>query len=451
MGFKSTFKNLSDKIFTPGSFVQNVAFSLSGNATVLGIGFLLTPLVARIYGPEAYGEFAIFTAVAGLIQPISTFQLPAGYVAAKSDEQFAILIKISFLTLIIISIFTGFGAIIYYSFNIFPELSGNLALFMPIYILLSGVFEIGRGWNIKLQEFKRSAQSKVVATVVGKSTTIGYGWFLGQNALGMVLGSIATFLLEAVGYVSNRMYSNIVQVFNTRINRWVLKETIKDFAIYPKYVTTNSIINNLSMQVPIYFIAAFYSVDKVGLFSLSLSLITIPVYLFGTSVGSVFLPKISAIIDEIDLRNKTVKELYHKIFYPGLFGLFLLAFALKLLLPFILGESWSGTSQLAALIAISFAFSLVSQPLANTYRLMHFENANLVLTIIFLSLKVIVLWIAANYGDLYIAVFAYLMVGLIHNATQVFVLFVKLNISSKFIIRDLLVVILSYILVYIII
>ena len=62
--------------------MQNVAFSLSGNAFVLGIGFVLTPIIARIYGPAAYGQFAIFTAVASLIQPISTFQLQAGYVAA---------------------------------------------------------------------------------------------------------------------------------------------------------------------------------------------------------------------------------------------------------------------------------------------------------------------------------------------------------------------------------
>jgi O-antigen/teichoic acid export membrane protein len=428
--------------------LQNVTFSLSGNAIVLGIGFLLTPLIARVYGPTAYGQFAIFTAIASLIQPISTFQLPAGYVAAKDDEQFSAIIKISLTTLLLVTLFVFVGGIIYITFGPIQKFPSQLALALPLYLFFAGLFAVSRGWNIKLEEFKRSAQSKVVATLAGKSTTLGYGWFLGQSAMGMVTGSIVAFILESAGYVSKGMWRDIKQVFHTRTTFNFVWQTMHDFIEYPKYVTTNSIINNFSTQIPIYFIAAWYTTDKVGLFSLSLSLVIIPINLVGVSIGSVFLPKISAIIKEDVQRNSTIIDLYNKLFYPGLIALILLAISLSFVLPLILGSDWQGTGDLAALIASSYAMSIVALPLANTYRLINYERANLILTIIFLLLKVLVMSLALHYGNFKITIFSYLIINLLHHGFQLLVLFKKLRISFSFVIRDIIVLVFIYFLFY---
>ena len=437
MGLITRIKDNIIRLSVRGSFTQNVAFSLSGNALVLGIGFLLTPLVARIYGPSAYGQFAIFTAIASLIQPVSTFQLQAGYVAAKNEEEFANLIKISFITLVVISLLVLIGSLIYISVGPIQQLSGHLALLLPVYIFFASVFAIISGWNIKLEEFKRSAQSKVIATLAGKSTTLGYGWLIAQSAMGMIFGSIATFILESVGYMSKGMRASISLVYRTKFSFSAFIQTINKFSSYPKYVTTNSIVNNFSTQIPIYFIAAWYTAGKVGLFSLALSLISIPINLIGTSIGAVFLPKISAIINNTTLRNETLVALYKKLFYPGLFGLFILALALNLALPIILGESWHGASQLSSFIALSFTFTIVSIPISVTYRLINFEQANLVITIVFIFLKIAGLASGLIMGNFIYSVFGYFAANILHNASQVFFLFKKLDIRTSFIIRDL--------------
>lgn len=428
--------------------MQNIAYSLSGNVFVLGIGFLLTPIIARIYGPSAYGQFAIFTAIASLIQPISTFQLQAGYVAAKNDEEFSSLIKISFLTLVATSLLVLLGSLIYISIGSIPKFSEQLALFLPLYIFFAGLFSIVRGWNIKLEEFKRSAQSKVIATLTGKSTTLGFGWIIAQSAMGMIYGSLVSFIIESVGYVSKKMRKSIKMVLRANLTIKSLKQAMKNFSGYPKYVTTNSIINNFSTQIPIYFIAAWYTTEKVGLFSLSLSLITIPINLIGTSIGAVFLPKISTIIYDSELRNKTIVTLYKKLFYPGLLGLILLALILKLALPVILGASWQGASQLSAFIALSFTFAIVSIPISVTYRLINFEQVNLSITIIFIFLKIAGLASGLIMGNFIYSIFGYFAASILHNAAQVFFLFKKLEIKTNFLLRDLFISISVFLIAY---
>ncbi len=434
----------------PNSFVRNVAYNLSGNTVVLGIGFLLTPIVARIYGPAAYGQFAVFTAIASLIQPISTFQLPAGYVSAKSNEQFSALVKISFATLFFVTLIVFLGAILHIKFGSVSQFPKKLALFLPLYIFFSGIFSISRGWNIKLEEFSRSALSKVIASITGKLTTLGYGWFIGQSAIGMITGNIIIYIIESVGYASNKMWRDIKLVFHTQISFKSIRRTFHDFIEYPKYVTTNALINNFSTQIPIYFIAAWYSTEKVGLFSLSLSLIIIPINLFGNSIGAVFLPKISSIIEDENLRNKAIFSLYKKLFYPGVIGLVLFAIILRIILPLLLGDSWEGIGHLSAVVAVSFAFSVVALPLSNTYRLIKYENINLIITILFLFFKISGMLIVSYIGDFRLTIFIYLLINLIHHGVKIIVLFKKLKITFNYVIRDLLIIVIFYITIYII-
>jgi O-antigen/teichoic acid export membrane protein len=85
---------------TKGSFTQNLAITFSGNVMAQVIGFAFTPFIARIYGPEAYGVFALFIAVVNNLSPLSTLQFPSGYVATKNDGEFYRIVKITLGVLI---------------------------------------------------------------------------------------------------------------------------------------------------------------------------------------------------------------------------------------------------------------------------------------------------------------------------------------------------------------
>ena len=56
---KDDIKRITEK----GSFIQNVSIVFSGNAASLFLQLIFAPIICRIYGPEAYGEFAYFNEI----------------------------------------------------------------------------------------------------------------------------------------------------------------------------------------------------------------------------------------------------------------------------------------------------------------------------------------------------------------------------------------------------
>ena len=49
------------------SFAENVLKLVTGSVFAQGIGLLASPIVARLFGPEAFGLAAIFSAIGSII------------------------------------------------------------------------------------------------------------------------------------------------------------------------------------------------------------------------------------------------------------------------------------------------------------------------------------------------------------------------------------------------
>ena len=128
----------------------------------------------------------------------------------------------------------------------------------------------------------------------------------------------------------------------------------------------------------------------------------------------------------------------------------LLAIALKLILPLLLGNSWEGAGHLSAFIALSFAFSVVALPISVTYRLIHFERVNLAITVVFIVLKIAGLASGLWAGNFIYSISGYFAASMLHNASKIFFLFKKLRIEISFIIRDVIISLLIFTLTYLI-
>lgn len=55
------------RALTSGQFVRNVATLAAGTAAAQAIAMVFSPIITRLYGPEAFGLLAIFTSVVGLL------------------------------------------------------------------------------------------------------------------------------------------------------------------------------------------------------------------------------------------------------------------------------------------------------------------------------------------------------------------------------------------------
>ncbi len=66
-------------------FVRNVVTVASGSAASQAIVMAFSPLITRLYGPEAFGLQGVFTSVAGLLIVVAAMGYPTAIVLPRHD------------------------------------------------------------------------------------------------------------------------------------------------------------------------------------------------------------------------------------------------------------------------------------------------------------------------------------------------------------------------------
>lgn len=425
------FKNFWESLKVENSFTRNLAITFSGHAIAQVIGFLFTPFIARVYGPENYGIFALFSAVASNFALISTFQLPTGYVAANSKRELHILLQLTFFILVF---FTTLSIVVLIFFkddfvNFFD--AGNLDLlvyFIPFYIFFMGLDYILLGWNICLKQFSRGALAKITSVIVSKSTTLLYG-ILTPTAMGIIVGNFLIYPLESAVKFSKEVRADFSTVI--KLVEWKeLKKVIHRFKSYPLLVTPGLLVTNLNGQLPVFCFSFYFQQANVGLFALANSIITVPISIITNSTTTVFLQK-AAETQQSDpsLLGHLVLSLHKKLFFLFFLPLTIFAFISEWAFSLVFGSVWQQAGVYAAFLSISAILSVPQQPLSVLFRLMFREHHNLLLSTASIVMRVTGLAVGVFYRDIKIAVAGYALASILTMALSLALIFRIVKIS----------------------
>ena len=74
------------KTLLKGNFLRSILVLMTGTASIQLMNFLITPIITRLYSPEALGALGLFTSIIGLIVVVAVFSYPAAIVIVKSDR-----------------------------------------------------------------------------------------------------------------------------------------------------------------------------------------------------------------------------------------------------------------------------------------------------------------------------------------------------------------------------
>jgi O-antigen/teichoic acid export membrane protein len=100
----SLLKGLFEKAscFLKRPFIRNVAIVASGTAAAQLIAVAFSPLITRIFGPEAFGLLGVFKALVATLAPIAALTYPIAIVLPKKDSEAIELMKLSFSIALIV-------------------------------------------------------------------------------------------------------------------------------------------------------------------------------------------------------------------------------------------------------------------------------------------------------------------------------------------------------------
>ncbi|MFD1862013.1 lipopolysaccharide biosynthesis protein [Planococcus chinensis] len=411
-------------------FLRNVAVMATGTAMAQVIYMALSPLITRIYGPEAYGLLGAFLAIVMIIGPVAALTYPFAIVLPRKSEEVQGLMQISFMISIGSAFTLAWILLCFYDliikwFNL-AHLSSFLFL-LPLVALFSGMLQIAESWLIRTKQFKITAKVTVVQALVIQGSMVLIGLYYPDASILIILTTLAlVFKAAMMIWFSDNSFLKLMEMPRKIPELKIVAAKYKDF---PVFRAPEVFLDAITLGVPVLLLANFFGPASAGFYSIGYTVLSVPAQLIGKSVGDVFYPRISDAKNNGENMTKLIKE---ATFYLGAAGIFpyiiVIAFG-PWLFSFVFGEAWWTAGEYARWMALWMYFRFLNSACLTALPALSAQAFLLGSTIIFLIAK-----ISAFLIGLYIfssAIAAIIIAAVVEAILEIMFLLITLYISKK--------------------
>ena len=371
---------------------------MTGTTIAQAIPIAISPILTRIYTPEDFGIFALYMSIASMIAVVATGRYELAIMLPKKDEDAVSIVALS----IIISFFVSFIALLIVSiFNTEiasllgnPEIS-NWLYFIPITVLLTGIYQSFNYWSNRKKQYKRLAVSRVVQSGTTASIRLGMG-FGGFGSSGLILGgvlgqTIATSVLGRMIWKEDRYRLK-------KVKRLKIFALIKRYKKLPIFNLPNALIDGFRLSGIMILIAKFFTTATLGQFSLAWKMVQTPMSLIGSSLAQVFFQKISS-SKKSDL-NSIVKKFILKASMLSLpIFLIIYFFAVDIFIV-VFGENWKLAGEVASIMSPWLFLNFLTTPMANIFIVLNRQEIVLMVSLFYMLIPIGILLAFNEFGFL---------------------------------------------------
>lgn len=268
---------------------RRIAVLASGTVIGQGLVLLVSPILTRLYDPDAFGVLGVFIALVSIAGVVVGLRYPLAVPLPEDDSDASDVLLLSLLAVGLVSLFFAAATWLLqgwlrYTFGLEPI--SSLLWILPLVIAVSGTYDALNYWAVRVKGFKDIARTRVsqgVATAVGQVAlgAIGFGpsgLVVGQ-AMGRATGLITLARLAARGVRPNKSPS----IWGN------LRASAMRYRRFPLFSTWSALANTLSTQLPLMLLSYFFGVGVAGLYTLSTRVLQTPISIVGTAVSQVFL------------------------------------------------------------------------------------------------------------------------------------------------------------------
>ncbi len=393
-------------------FLSNVLKLSSGSVVAQFFTFLLIPLITRIYSPPDLGVLQLFISITGTIAILSCFSYQLAILLPEKDEDAASLFILCVLLVLLTSLCSGviclfFAQELSMVLNT-PQLSEYM-VFIPIVILLNGLFLVLSYWLLRRERFGLMGLSKMFHNPLTRLIQILYGT-VAISPLGLILGVTGGYTVaSAIMLNSLRRDVSLFRNISVEHIKW-LAFRYRDFPLFSSW---SALANTISLQTPSLMLAYFYTTHVVGLYSLANSAVSIPMGLVGIAIGQVFFQKASAEMNQQGNVVNVVSKTYKRLVSLGIFPMLVLMIIGEELFGLVFGSDWTDAGLYARILAPWMFLIFISSPLSNLFSVFEKQKLGLVFNLLLLISRVGVLYIASLFGGPVLALLLFSLTGVV--------------------------------------
>jgi len=337
---------------------------MTGTTAAQAIPILISPILTRLYKPEEFGSFALYMAIASVLSVVVSGRYELAVILPENDEEAINVVALSIILSFIIS-GTIFIAILLFR-KIMPRMVGNeeavsMIYFIPLTILLTGIFNTFYYWSTRKLQYKRLVISKVSQTASTGLVNIAMGLKrFGSSGLifGYIFGQFIT-----TGFLGSQMWKTERKAVQFISKNNIVKQLYR-YKKFPLYSIPADFINVMSNQLPIYILNLYFGGVIVGFYALTQRVLAAPISLISASVLDVFRQRASS--------DYAIHGNCRSIFLKTLAGLTAISvlpfgaffFTAPTLFSWIFGENWLVAGEYARIMSVMFFFRFISSPLS---------------------------------------------------------------------------------------
>lgn len=331
------------------SFYKNTAKLMSGNAIGQLIGILSIPLIARLFGVEAFGVFASVLAFSLILSGVSTLGLHLAILIPKSDYEAK---RIASLSITIIFALSLILSVVIFVYN--KEVSTLLNLktmqwvvfSIPALVMSQSVYLVLSYYSVRKKEFWLVSITGVTVGLVDRVSAIGAAFLGFISPLTLVISRVLSNVVSSIGllfYTSReKCETPVIELSNG--------DLVKRYKKYIIFNTPSTLMMNTTAQLPTLLLTAMVSPVAAGLYAMATRVVSIPVIAIGGAFSKTYMQKISESYsngDEVLIVSES-KDLLLKVFSYGLIPFATLSVAGSVIFTLCLGSQWEEAGGLLA-------------------------------------------------------------------------------------------------------
>lgn len=353
---------------------KNISIIALGNGLSLLIHLIFFPIIAKLSGPEIFGEYGYLYSIIQVIAIVGLLNLNKLLIA--SAEKLANNIFTGGIALSILITIVWFTVIQLFDLNFYSFITSPLLLLLMINeLLLSNLY--------RMESF-----STITILIIIKKISFSIILFLfvyfEKSLISMIYASLIT---EFLIFLSVLIFIKNYPIFN--LNKLNISSLYnKDFILIK---SIQDLLNRLSALLPLIYVKNYISSSETGYYYFANKIIQSPLAIATKSIRSVFFIKLSKNIDSFSNKDLLKISLYYVLF--TIIGLFTLLILQTTILELV-DSSWSNSYKY-----FYYLFPmLVSNSMASIFRdrmLLMGENLILLYADIILNIFRILLFVIA--------------------------------------------------------
>nr|WP_257227808.1 oligosaccharide flippase family protein [Acinetobacter sp. YH12075] len=350
--------------------MKAVSVLVGGTAFAQILGVATLPIITRLYNPNEFGLFAMYTSILAVITVVGCLRYEIAIPIPKSDDTALSLVKVSMISLILVvlTIILILSVLYYLGEGYFQQ----WYWLIPLSVFLTCIFNILQYWYIRKKNFKYIASTKIQQSSIVAFTQIVAGF--AQVGGGLIIGSLLGIVFSFIKNI-NKFSSEKNSLFKISSK----KEAI-EYRKFPLISTFESLFNTGSVYLPLILIGIYLEKESVALVFLAIKVLAIPISLVGSAISQVYLSHAADVAREAKLKaftNNIIKKLSLFMAFPFI----VITFLVPQVSGWVFGENWKGVGDLIVLMLPWFYFQLISSPVSFSLQVTGNQRAALFLQI----------------------------------------------------------------------